>query len=270
MDQHQLSLHPREIHLPSFLNTLVEMTHIRARLKGIAFRYQFPEQLPSSLLADDKRLRQGLLNLLSNAVKFTEQGEVNFTLQQLHREQGLVRLRFSVRDRGIGIAKADQHNIFIPFHQLDNPITRTEGSGLGLTISQRIVALMGWELRLRSQPGSGSELWFDLALATQGETLTTLDQPTTPDHGRRFRTPPAEVLAELLSLSGNTISWRYATYCKPWSKRPNSPSLSPKYNPWCATTALSSSAPGWNNCSPPSPSFTTNLSAFCPYSLPQN
>lgn len=201
MDQQKLTLHPREINLASFLNTLVEMARIRAKLKGISFRYQFPEQLPASLLADDKRLRQVLLNLLSNAVKFTEQGEVNFTAHLLHREPGSVKLRFGVSDTGIGIAKADLRKIFIPFHQLDNPITRAEGSGLGLTISQRIVRLMGSELKVRSQLELGSEFWFDLELPTQGESLTRLENPATPNTAAQVALPPAEVLNELLRLS---------------------------------------------------------------------
>lgn len=168
-DQERLQLHPREVPLQTVLNTLVEITLISAKLKGVKFSHSFPAHMPTNVIMDDKRLRQVLLNLLSNAVKFTQQGEVEFKVTVVRQEAKKITMRFCVRDTGLGIAKEDLREIFIPFHQIDNSITRAEGSGLGLTISQRIVKLMGSELRVRSEPDVGSEFWFDLELYSASE-----------------------------------------------------------------------------------------------------
>lgn len=165
VDEANLKLHPREVSLAGFLKTLVEMAAVSARLKSIGFQYQFPDQLPASVFIDDKRLRQILLNLLNNAVKFTDAGEVIFSVEKLPpKNADAICLRFSVRDSGIGIPAAELKNIFIAFHQVDNPITRAEGSGLGLTISQRLIALMGSRLQVESIPEQGSRFWFELEL----------------------------------------------------------------------------------------------------------
>lgn len=197
-DQKGLQLHPAEIHFPTLLKTLVEITQISAKLKGIAFETQFPDQLPSHVWADAKRLRQVLLNLLSNAVKFTEQGQVNFNVQLLGQEPERLEVRFSVKDSGIGIAKTDIHKIFIPFHQLDNATTRAEGSGLGLTISQRIVRLMGSELKVMSQPDQGSEFWFDLDLKVTNQQVEATAAPMAQETRPTLVLPPNAAIEQLL------------------------------------------------------------------------
>ncbi len=163
-NENSLTLHPQEIHLPAFLQALVEMADVRARIKGIEFRCEFPEQLPVRVRVDDKRLRQVLLNLLSNAVKFTNQGYICLALELISLSNDKVLLRIRVTDTGIGMEACDLSQIFIPFHQIDNAATRAEGSGLGLSISQKLVRLMGSELKVSSVPGKGSSFWFDLQL----------------------------------------------------------------------------------------------------------
>lgn len=197
-DQKGLRLHPAQIHLVTLLTTLQEIAQISAKLKGVSFISQFPAQLPSHVVADDKRLRQVLLNLLSNAIKFTERGQVTFKVQVLRQSTKYVSLRFSVQDTGIGIAKADLHKIFIPFHQLDNLITRAEGSGLGLTISQRIVRLMGSELKVDSSPDHGSTFWFDLKLESAGMPEILPQLPTQPEIEERRVLPAMAALEQLL------------------------------------------------------------------------
>jgi signal transduction histidine kinase len=150
---------------------------------------------------DDKRLRQVLLNLLGNAVKFTERGEVRLSVEHQGNTATRARLRFSVRDTGIGIAGGDLATIFIPFHQLDNPITRAEGSGLGLTISQRLVRLMGSQLKLESRPGQGSRFWFDLDLPLLTGSETEAATPPAAEAkpvDEAFALPRAETLNALL------------------------------------------------------------------------
>ncbi|MCB1894330.1 MAG: hypothetical protein H6945_07895 [Zoogloeaceae bacterium] len=181
MGADKLALHPAEVALPSLLETLVEMMEVRARLKGIRLERQFQPGLPAVVLVDEKRLRQVLLNLLGNAVKFTERGGVLFSVERVgHGGDGKARLRFGVLDSGIGIGPSELDSIFIAFRQIDNPITRAEGSGLGLTISQQLVGLMGSELRVESEPGVGSHFWFDIDVAVLTEGCVADGEPTQP------------------------------------------------------------------------------------------
>lgn len=173
-DSESLKLFPDDLDFPQFLKTLVDMTALRARLIHIRFEYEFDEKLPSIVVADEKRLRQVLLNLLGNAVKFTKEGYVKFkvTLVDTKAQDKNALIRFDVEDSGIGIDKKQLKSIFIPFHQIDNAHTRAEGSGLGLTISQRLVRLMGAELHVESQKGSGSRFWFDMELGYRTNAST--------------------------------------------------------------------------------------------------
>lgn len=172
-NEESMTLHPAEIDLANFLITLVEMIRVKAQLQGLEFHYHFDEVLPVTIVADEKRLRQVLLNLLSNAVKFTEQGSITFRVQKLSdRANGLARLRFSVEDTGIGINRKQLRDIFIPFHQLDNAITRAEGTGLGLAISQRFLTIMDANLQVASKVDEGSAFWFNIDVPAQGQQST--------------------------------------------------------------------------------------------------
>ncbi|MEE2732449.1 MAG: ATP-binding protein [Pseudomonadota bacterium] len=169
-NEESMVLHPAEIDLAKFLCTLVEMIRVKTQLKGLKFVHEFDEQLPACIVADEKRLRQILLNLLSNAVKFTATGTICFRVQKLSSRAGdLTRLRFSVEDSGIGINRKQLRDIFIPFHQLDNAITRAEGTGLGLAISQRFLTIMDSSLQVASKVGEGSSFWFNIDVPVVGE-----------------------------------------------------------------------------------------------------
>jgi PAS domain S-box-containing protein len=137
------------------------------------------------LKGDALRLGQVLINLVGNAIKFTERGEVMLAVRRLKTsEAGKVSLEFSVRDTGIGIPKEKQDLIFSAFNQVDTSTTRNfGGSGLGLTISRRLVNLMGGELRVDSEPGHGSEFSFVISLEP--------DESFGPDDGREL---PHQVL----------------------------------------------------------------------------
>ncbi|MGR8930859.1 MAG: response regulator [Gammaproteobacteria bacterium] len=127
------------------------------------------------LKGDPIRIGQILINLTNNAIKFTERGEVVVGVTRLDQTtpENRARLRFSVRDTGIGIPNEKQKQIFEPFSQSDNSTTRRfGGSGLGLTISRHLVELMGGELHLISEVGKGSEFYFDLELeATEHSSM---------------------------------------------------------------------------------------------------
>ncbi len=121
--------------------------------------------LPTGVRGDPGRLRQILTNLVANAVKFTEQGEVVLSVQSMGFDEGLVGLRFEVRDTGIGIAPADQAGLFERFRQADASTTRRYGgTGLGLTITRHLVQMMGGDIEVESQLGAGSRFWFVLRL----------------------------------------------------------------------------------------------------------
>jgi PAS domain S-box-containing protein len=140
----------------------------RAQAKGLVLELDLPEQgpgaVPDALRGDPTRLSQALLNLLSNAIKFTERGGVVVAVQLAADEQvspGLLRLRFVVRDTGIGIQPDKLPELFSAFVQGDTSTTRRfGGTGLGLAITQRLAMMMGGEVGVSSQPGKGSEFWF--------------------------------------------------------------------------------------------------------------
>ncbi|HYD84746.1 MAG TPA: response regulator, partial [Opitutus sp.] len=109
-----------------------------------------------------------LLNLAGNAIKFTERGEVIVTIAKIGEADRRVRLKFSVRDTGIGISPEAQARLFHPFAQADHTIaSKFGGTGLGLAISRQLVALMGGEIGVDSKPGEGSTFWFTVELPLQ-------------------------------------------------------------------------------------------------------
>ncbi len=136
-----------------------------ARLKGLDLTVAAAE-LPGRLIGDAMRLEQILLNLLGNAIKFTEHGGVTLTVTPVTSGAGPVRLRFAVRDTGIGIEPDALSRLFQPFSQGDSSITRRfGGTGLGLVISRRLVELMGGTLGAESTPGQGSTFWCEIPFA---------------------------------------------------------------------------------------------------------
>jgi len=150
---------------------------LRANQKGLRLLLDTDPDIPSQLLGDPGRLRQVLLNLLSNGLKFTERGEVRLRISMEQATQFHQRLRFQVTDTGIGIPPEKQTNIFEAFQQADASFTRLHGgTGLGLTICQRLVRLMGGELLVESTPGQGSIFAF----AVNFELPPTISLPAKP------------------------------------------------------------------------------------------
>jgi PAS domain S-box-containing protein len=144
---------------------------LEASRKGLDLLYDAAESVPALVKGDALRLRQVLINLLGNAVKFTAKGEVVLTIHEdtSCEHHGHVRLGFSVRDTGIGIAPEQQARIFESFTQADSSTTRTHGgTGLGLAISRRLVTLMGGCLQVESTQGRGALFWFSAEFQTCG------------------------------------------------------------------------------------------------------
>lgn len=166
IEARKLELTPKAIHLPSFLQAVVEICRVRSDQKGIDFIYQPDPNLPTGIETDEKRLRQVLLNLLGNAIKFTNQGSITLKVEAIESNgtMPLPRLKFQVIDTGVGIASDQLNKLFQAFEQVGDRKRQSEGTGLGLAISQRIVQLMGGEIQVESQLGVGSTFYFEVAL----------------------------------------------------------------------------------------------------------
>ncbi|HEX9389787.1 MAG TPA: response regulator [Usitatibacteraceae bacterium] len=140
----------------------------QAHSKGLELVSNVATEAPDALLGDPGRLRQILLNIAGNAIKFTEHGEVVVTVEVQSADDGAVFLQFMVRDTGTGISDDKQRAIFEPFLQGDSSTTRVfGGTGLGLTISARLVRMMDGRIWVESQPGKGSTFYFTVHVCAQ-------------------------------------------------------------------------------------------------------
>jgi len=145
--------------------------------KGLEMLLNVATDLPRFIYADSVRLKQILVNLLGNASKFTESGEIELKIETLEANGDDYKIRFAVRDTGIGIKPEKQLKIFEAFSQEDSSTTKKYGgTGLGLTISNSLLRLMDSKLELKSKPGKGSTFYFDVALKTEkGEAIDWFD-----------------------------------------------------------------------------------------------
>ena len=150
-----------EINLIQNCQYVINLLKIRAREKGLALQTEFDEELPVTVLADSLRLNQILMNLIGNAIKFTHEGSVTLKVKILDRKGNNMRIRFSVIDTGIGIAKENIDKIFETFEQADEQTTITfGGTGLGLAIVKNLAQLKGGILEVSSNEGEGSTFCF--------------------------------------------------------------------------------------------------------------
>jgi len=141
---------------------------LRAHEKGLELAYEIAPEIADGLTGDPVRLRQIVINLVDNAIKFTERGEVVLRVAQESATDDEVTCHFTVIDTGVGIPEDKQATIFAPFLQADTSTTRIYGgTGLGLTISARLVEMMRGRIWLESQPGKGSRFHFAVRLGVQ-------------------------------------------------------------------------------------------------------
>jgi PAS domain S-box-containing protein len=160
-----LRLEHAPFELPALLDEVYARVLPPAAHKGLALRVEIAPELPRRLRGDATRLKQVLLKLLGNAVKFTERGGVTLRVAVAAREPGRVRLRMEVSDTGLGIEPQARQRIFEAFAQGDDSTTRRfGGTGSGLPIVRHLVALMGGELTLQSEPGRGSTFGVSVAM----------------------------------------------------------------------------------------------------------
>jgi two-component system, sensor histidine kinase and response regulator len=157
----KLSMERAPFDLDDVLADLSTVTSIRAQEKGLEMIFDVEEGIPRALVGDQPRLNQVLVNLCGNSVKFTQTGEIVLRARALERADAAARLEFSVSDTGIGMSKEQLGRLFQAFSQADSSTTREfGGTGLGLTISRKLVQMMDGEFQVESEEGKGSTFRF--------------------------------------------------------------------------------------------------------------
>jgi signal transduction histidine kinase/DNA-binding NarL/FixJ family response regulator len=166
----KLSIDAAAFDLQETLHGVINMFHPVARRARSQLSLVVPDDVPARVVGDCQRIRQVLMNLVSNAVKFTTNGSIRVRVSFAPAGPQHGRLRVEVADTGIGISEASRAELFQPFVQADGSITRRfGGTGLGLTISRRLVELMGGSIGVESELSVGSTFWFELPLASTDE-----------------------------------------------------------------------------------------------------
>ncbi len=179
IESSRLALEPQSFDLRWLVDGTMELLALRADAKNLAFAAIIAEGVPTAVRGDDGRLRQVLMNLLGNSIKFTQRGEVVLSVETVGWRGSRVRLRFSVRDTGIGIPPEEESKLFQPFSQMDSTSSRQYGgTGLGLVISKRLVELMEGRIGFESVPGRGSTFWFEVVLEAEPAPVREPLNPT--------------------------------------------------------------------------------------------
>jgi signal transduction histidine kinase/DNA-binding response OmpR family regulator len=180
----KLELETIPFDLRESLGETMKSLGVRAHQKGLELVYEVEPDVPEAVAGDPGRIRQVLVNLVGNAAKFTERGEILLSVSEESREDNSSYLHFRVKDTGIGIAAEKQNKIFDPFCQADGSMARRYGgTGLGLTICTRLVAMMGGRIWVESQLGEGTTVHFTVRLALQ-QTPAKRAAPLEPDQLR--------------------------------------------------------------------------------------
>ncbi|MDC8772229.1 CHASE domain-containing protein [Roseateles albus] len=204
----KMELDPQPFGLDQLLRDLAVILAANVGAKPVEVLFDIDPALPQRLIGDAMRLQQVLINLGGNAIKFTPSGEVLLRVQLLQRSGAEVTLQFSVRDSGIGIAAENQTRIFSGFTQAESSTTRRfGGTGLGVAISQRFVALMGGELTLESELGRGSRFAFTISLPLAPDQ----QQGDASAQGAAWRTLIVEDNTHarvLLASMGQALGWQ--------------------------------------------------------------
>lgn len=159
----KMEIIPVEYDVASMVHDVVNMITPRANSKGLEFKINITDDIPSKLFGDNVRIRQVLINLLTNAVKYTHEGSVTLSVRCVRLTDNKVRMYASVKDTGIGIAEEDLEKLFQAFVRIEEKRNRSiEGTGLGINICTQLLKLMGSRLEVKSVYGEGSDFYFSL------------------------------------------------------------------------------------------------------------
>ncbi len=205
----KLALEPIPFDLKAMIEEMVNLLSFQARDKGIDLYMHCPEDIPRRLIADPGRLRQILLNLLGNALKFTKEGHVLIDLCRGTSSETEAEIIFNVVDTGIGIPQDELGRIFQHFSQVDSSTTRLYGgTGLGLTISQHLVEMMGGDITVSSRSGHGSTFSFSLKMpistSNPGEQLGGNAEQAAAEEGI--------IPARVLIVEDNSVNQKVALF----------------------------------------------------------
>jgi PAS domain S-box-containing protein len=166
IEANKLSIENENFDLDGFVSSLVDMVGNKAQEKGLNLQTFIDDKVPRFIIADAVRLRQIMMNFLTNAIKFTMKGHVIIRIVPLQLKDSSVRLRLSVEDSGIGMSADQAAHIFDEYtHAHGQHSVQLGGSGLGLSICQRLAELMGGNIGVVSTPSVGSNFWLDIEVA---------------------------------------------------------------------------------------------------------
>ena len=222
IEARKLTLETTDFDLRSVVESSAAVLTLKAREKGLLLTSEVDPSTPFLLQGDPNRLRQILINLVGNAVKFTEKGGVSILTRVEYGDEHDVTLRFTVSDTGIGFRQDQADSLFEPFVQADGSSTRRYGgTGLGLPISRQLVALMGGQIGVNSEPGKGSTFWFtavfkkQMAMSAAASALPSAPTKAIETIADARPSPLAAAQARgqarILLAEDNTVNQRVAT-----------------------------------------------------------
>ncbi|SEM22512.1 Signal transduction histidine kinase [Aquimarina amphilecti] len=187
MEAGKFSLSPKGINLKKLIHQNIDLFLANSKAKGINLISEYPDTLPEQIHADDNRLKQVISNLIGNAIKFTNEGTITVKSSLISKKGEELTFKIEVIDSGIGISKKDQESLFNRFSQVHNEaILVGEGTGLGLTISKKLVDLMNGKLGVHSEVGKGSNFWFTFKTKISNVVIPSVDKAFDKSNDQKF------------------------------------------------------------------------------------